>query len=51
MAKSKKFKDWMEEDSQEFIKRNKKDSKRYDKKRDAIKQARRQKNKRKQSYF
>ena len=51
MAKSKKFREWMEEDGEQMFKEQKKDTKRYDKKRSAIQRARRQKNKQRNSYF
>lgn len=51
MAKSKNFKEWIDEDSMNFVKDKKKDTKRYDKKRSAIQNARRQKNSRRNSYM
>ena len=49
---NKKFREWMEdEESQTFIKEYKKDSKRYDKKKSDIQRARKQKNKRRETYI
>ena len=49
---NRKFREWMEdEDSQSFVKEYKKDAKRYDKKKSAIQKARRQKNKRRETYI
>ena len=53
MAKGKKFREWIEEESlkDEDMRFRKKDSKRYDKRRASIKKARRQKNKQKETFF
>jgi hypothetical protein len=53
MAKNKKFREWIEEESlkDEDMRFRKKDSKRYDKRRANIQKARRQKNKQKESFF
>ena len=54
MAKGKKFREWIEEESlkdEEDMRFRKKDSKRYDKRRASIQKARRQKNKQKDTFF
>lgn len=51
MAKSKNFRNWVEEDSESYIKEKKKDTKRYDSKKSAIQEARRRKNKQRQGYM
>ena len=53
MAKNKKFREWIEEESlkDEDMRFRKKDSKRYEKRRANIQKARRQKNKQKESFF
>ena len=51
MAKSKKFRAWMDDDAETYIKESKKDTKRYDHKKSAIQEARRRKNKQRQGYM
>lgn len=53
MAKGKKFRQWIEEESlkDEDMRFRKKDSKRYDKRKASIQKARRQKNKQKENFF
>jgi hypothetical protein len=51
MAKNKKFREWMEDDSERVFKEKKKDPKRYDKKKSDIQKARRQKSKQRNTYL
>lgn len=52
MSKHRKFREWYEdEDREESVKYQKKDKKRYDKKKNAIQKARRQKARQKNSFF
>ena len=54
MAKGKKFREWIEEESlkdEEDMRFRKKDSKRYDKRRASIQKERRKKNKQKDTFF
>lgn len=53
MAKKKNFREWMQEDEwgERDVKFKKKDTKRYDKKRDNIRNARKQKRNLKNSFF